>query len=85
MRPGVDGRRIEHAHVGAVALAEVAAALEPEHVGGLAGQLPDRPLERHDLALADPGAEEVGGQRRVAQLVDVGAGVGETRAPRAPR
>ena len=47
--------------VGRVARPQVAPALEPEHVGGLAGQLPDGPLERHDLPLPDPGAEEVRG------------------------
>ena len=75
--PGADRLRIEHAHVGPVALAQVAAAHEAEHVGRLAGQLAHRVLERHDLALAHPGAEQVGRQRRVAQLVDVRARVGE--------
>ena len=36
-----------------------------------------RVLERHDLAVAHPCAEQVGGQRRVAQLVDVRARVRE--------
>ena len=75
--PGPTVCGIEHAHVGPVALAQVAAAHEAEHVGRLAGQLAHRVLERHDPALAHPRAEQVGGQRRVAQLVDVRAGVGE--------
>ena len=76
-RAGPDRSRIEHAHVGPVALAEVAAPHEAEHVGRLAGELPHRLLDRHDLALAHPGAQQVGGQRRIAQLVDVRARVGE--------
>ena len=77
-RPGADGGRIEDAHVGRVALAQVAAPHEAEHVGGLAGELAHRVLERHHLALAHPRAEQVGGERRVAQLVDVRARVGES-------
>ena len=42
--PGADRCRIEHAHVGPVALAQVAAAREAEHVGGLAGELAHRVL-----------------------------------------
>ena len=76
-RPGADGRRVEHAHVGPVAFAHVAAAVEAEHVGRFAGQLAYGVLERHDRSFAHPGAEQVGGQRRVAQLVDVRAGVGQ--------
>ena len=75
--PGADRLRIEHAHVGPVSLAQVAATREAEHVGGFAGQLAHRVLERHDLTLAYPCAQQVGGERRVAQLVDVRARVGE--------
>ena len=75
--PGAHRLRIEDAHIGPVALAQVAAAHEAEHVGRLAGELAHRVLERHQLPLAHPCAEQVGGQRRVAQLVDVRAGVGE--------
>ena len=69
--------RVEDAHVTPIALPEVAPANEPEHVGWFAGQLSDGPLERHDPALTDPVPEQVGRERRVAQLADVGAGVGE--------
>ena len=42
------------------------------------GQLVDRLLERQHAALAHPVAEQVGGQRRVAELTDVRAGIGQT-------
>ena len=45
--PGPTVCGIEHAHVGPVALAQVAAPHEAEHVGRLAGELAHRRLERH--------------------------------------
>ena len=70
--------RIEHAHVGPVALTQVPAPHEAEHVGGLACEFAHRLLERHDLTLAHPLPQQVGGQRRVAQLVDVRTRVGQS-------
>src|SRR5262249_58670946 len=77
-RAGAHGVRAEHAPVGPAPLAEVAAAHDPEDVGRLPGQLPHRPLEGHDLPLPYPGPEQVGREGRVAELIDVRAGVGET-------
>ena len=73
---GADAVGVEHAHVGRVARAQVAAADEAEEVGRFAGHLAHGRLERHDLAVPDPCGEQIGEQRGVAQLVDVGARVG---------
>ncbi len=75
--PGSDRRGIEHGEVGPPAFAHVAAVDEPEHVGGLAGELAHRAFDRHHLTVAHPPAEEVERQRSVAQLTDVRAGIGE--------
>ena len=45
--------------------------------GGLARELVDGALERHDLAVADPVAEQVGGEAGVAELRHMGTGVGQ--------
>ena len=76
-RTGRHGRGIEHDDVGPRAGPQVAAIGEAEDVGLHAGELADRLLHRHEAAVAHPVAEEVGGLRRVAQLADVGARVGE--------
>ena len=75
--PGPTAVGVEHGDVGERAGPEHAAVGEPEEIGGLLRQLVDRTFEREHLALAYPVAEEVGGQRGVAQLTDVRPGIGE--------
>src|SRR6185437_752905 len=59
-----DRRRVEDRDVGGIALLDTAAALDAEEVGWLRSQPSDGLLQRHDLPLAHPGAEEVGGVTR---------------------
>ena len=75
--PGPDRGGVEHTHVGPVALAQITPSHETEDVGRLARELAHGRFERHHRAIAHPSSEEVRRQRRVAQLVDVRAGVGE--------
>ena len=76
-RAGGDGVGVEHDEVGGEALADDAAAGEAEQLGLHLGQLVHGLLDRQHALLAHPVAEQVGGQRGVAQLADVGAGVGQ--------
>ena len=76
-RSGADRGRIEDGDVGERAGAKHATVREAEEIGGLLRQLVDCAFERQHLALAYPVAEEVGGQRGVAQLTDVRARIGQ--------
>ena len=76
-RAGRDGGRIEHHDVGAAPSRTHAAVGEAEQVGLHLGELVDGVLEREHAHVAHPLAQQVGGQRGVAQLADVGAGVGQ--------
>ena len=49
---------------------------------GLAGELVDRPLHRHHLAVAHPVAEQVGREARVAELAHVRTRVGQAEQHR---
>ena len=75
--PGRDRVGVEHDDVGGLADFERAAVGEAEHAGRLAGELVDRALERHDVLVPHPVAEQVGREARVAELADVRARVGE--------
>ena len=67
-RAGRDRVVVEHHDVGGLADLERAAVVQAEHRGRLAGELVDRVLERHDVLVAHPVAEQVGREARVAQL-----------------
>ena len=77
-RAGRDRRRVEHHDVRRETRAELTAVGEPEQVGLHLRQLVDGVLERQHALLPHPLAEEVGGEWRVAQLTDMGAGVGQS-------
>ena len=72
-----DGGGVEDGDVGREPGNEPAPIGEPPDVGGAAGDHLHRLLEGKGLALAHPVAEEVGVDRRVEDLADVGARVGE--------
>ena len=64
--------------IGPRADTESAAVGELEQRRRFAGELVHAGFDRHQRAVADPRREEVDRQRRVAQLTDVGAGIGQT-------
>ena len=81
-RAGAHRVGIEHADVGPVALAQIAAAVEPEHVGRLARSACGPPLEREHRAVAHPRAEQIG---REAARRTAGRRARPRRRDRAPR
>src|SRR5438477_2221865 len=72
-----DGLLVEYDDVGGQAWVEPAAIAQTEHGRGFTCELVDRALERHHGLVANPVAEQVGREARVAQLTHVRARIGE--------
>ena len=76
---GRDRVRIEDHQISRHALADEPTVVEAPQRGGHERQHPDRLLEREGLLCPHPVIEQVGLERRVHELRDVGPGVGERR------
>ena len=76
-RAGADRVGIERDEVGVEARLDAAPSVDPEHVGRVTGQPPDRLLQREHAEVAAPVAEQPGRVVRVAELAGVRAGVGQ--------
>lgn len=73
------GGWVEYHDVGKGTLSKFSTVGEREQVGLHLRELVDRRLEGQDLLVANPFAEEIGGGDGIAQLADVGAGIGEAK------
>ena len=76
-RPGRQLLEVDHDDVGRAADAYVA-TIDADDVGDLTGELAHAALDGHHLPVAHPGRQEVGRHHRVADLADVGPGIGQS-------